>query len=100
MVLCAANYQGGHLSGKSLRRFVSANQVLSAVAGLYIVVATAFVWEWVAARANQQHRALMSGDIDAGVYGSFQPPRLSRRDVPEPDPDPSGGADVAAGVAA
>lgn len=37
----------------------------------------------LAARADQEHQAMMRGDIEAGVFGAFQPPRLDRNDLPD-----------------
>jgi len=39
----------------------------------------------LAARADQEHQAMMRGDIEAGVFGAFQPPRLDRNDLPDAD---------------
>ncbi|OBK00056.1 hypothetical protein A5746_10885 [Mycolicibacterium conceptionense] len=34
-------------------------------------------------RLDQQHRAMLRGDIEAGVFGDFQPPPLPRNDAPD-----------------
>lgn len=37
----------------------------------------------LAFRLDQQHQAMMRGDVDAGVYGEFRPPRLPHDDHPD-----------------
>ncbi|MFV8317097.1 DUF2510 domain-containing protein [Mycobacterium sp. 23] len=39
----------------------------------------------LAARADREHSALMRGDLEAGVFGVFQPPRLEPDGVPDAD---------------
>lgn len=34
-------------------------------------------------RLDQQHQAMLRGDIEAGVFGDFQPPPLPRSDAPD-----------------
>ncbi|WP_169619256.1 DUF2510 domain-containing protein [Mycolicibacterium peregrinum] len=37
----------------------------------------------LAFRLDQQHQAILRGDVDAGVYGEFRPPRLPHNDHPD-----------------
>lgn len=37
----------------------------------------------LASRLDQQHQAILRGDVDAGVYGAFRPPLLPHNDRPD-----------------
>lgn len=39
----------------------------------------------LAEHADQEHQAMMRGDIEAGVFGAFPPPQLNRNDLPDAD---------------